>query len=105
MLRRLGPTAVVPREEGIEGWVWTSRGGSALPALGDEDDAPNGLLLFAKPLAGELVSPRLRARVGARRWPTARRSASPVVAGLLLRLADTPARPSVLPRGTGSPAR
>ncbi len=55
VLRRLSKTAVVPREEGIEGWLWTSRGGSVLPSLAEED-APNGVLLFTKPLAGELVT-------------------------------------------------
>jgi hypothetical protein len=87
ILHRLGPNAVVPREEGIDGWVWTGRGGSALPALGDEDDAPNGLLLFAKPLAGDVV-----ARAFAPEWVRALADRSPlgdpVVAGLLLRLAD-----------------
>src|SRR4051794_6051327 len=36
VLRRLSATAVVPRHEGIEGWLWTSTGGSALTMLGDE---------------------------------------------------------------------
>ena len=40
VLRRLSATAVVPREQGIEGWLWTSTGGSALTVLGDEDAAP-----------------------------------------------------------------
>src|SRR3954453_535281 len=30
VLRRLSATAVVPREQGIEGWLWTSIAGSAL---------------------------------------------------------------------------
>ena len=87
VLKRLGPTTVVPREEGIEGWVWTDRGGSALPALGDDEDAPNGLLLFAKPLAGDLVVRAFEpdwVRALADRSPLG----DPVVAGLLLRLAD-----------------
>jgi hypothetical protein len=50
ILKRLSATAVVPREQGIEGWLWTSLGGSALTMLGDEDDAPNAALLFTKPL-------------------------------------------------------
>ena len=50
VLRRLSATAVVPREQGIEGWLWTSTGGSALTILGDEDVAPTGALLFTKPL-------------------------------------------------------
>jgi len=93
ILRRLGPDAVVPKEEGIDGWVWTGRGGSALPALGDEDEAPNGLLLFAKPLAGEVVS-----RVFTPEWVRALADRSPlgdpVVAGLLLRLAEPAAAES-----------
>ena len=93
ILRRLGPDPVVPKEEGIDGWVWTGRGGSALPALGDEDEAPNGLLLFAKPLAGEVVS-----RVFTPEWVRALADRSPlgdpVVAGLLLRLAEPAAAES-----------
>ena len=50
VLRRLSATAVVPREQGLEGWLWTSIGGSALTVLGDEDAAPTGALLFTKPL-------------------------------------------------------
>ena len=50
ILKRLCATAVVPREEGIEGWLWTTTGGSALTVLGDEDAAPTGALLFTKPL-------------------------------------------------------
>jgi hypothetical protein len=48
ILRRLSATAVVPREQGIEGWLWTSIGGSALTLV--EADAPTGALLFTKPL-------------------------------------------------------
>src|SRR3954463_9831569 len=50
VLRRLSATAVVPREQGIEGWLWTSTGGSALTLVGDDDEAPTGALLFTKPL-------------------------------------------------------
>src|SRR4051812_9134939 len=53
VLRRLSATTVVPREEGIEGWLWTSTGGSALTVIGDEDAAPTGALLFTKPLTAE----------------------------------------------------
>ena len=87
VLRRLSRTAVVPREDGIEGWLWTSRGGSALASLAG-DDAPNGALLFTKPLAGEVVT-----RHFAPDWVAALAARSPlgdpVVLGLLLRLADT----------------
>ena len=53
VLRRLSATHVIPQEQGIEGWLWTSTGGSALTVLGDEDAAPNGALLFTKPLTSE----------------------------------------------------
>jgi len=53
VLRRLSATTVVPREQGIEGWLWTSTGGSALTLLGDPDAAPTGALLFTKPLGPE----------------------------------------------------
>ena len=56
VLRRLSPTAVIPREEGVEGWLWTSEGGSALTTLGDPEDAPNAALLFTKPLAEDVVT-------------------------------------------------
>jgi hypothetical protein len=59
VLRRLNPTAVIPREEGIEGWLWTSTGGSALTTLGDPDEAPNAALLFTKPLGPEQLEPCL----------------------------------------------
>ena len=49
VLRRLSATSVVPREQGIEGWLWTSTGGSALTLI-EEDAAPTGALLFTKPL-------------------------------------------------------
>src|SRR5690242_20392793 len=60
VLRRLSATAVLPREEGIEGWLWTSTGGSALTVLGDEDAAPNGALLFTKPLGPEQLAEAMR---------------------------------------------
>ena len=39
---------MLPREQGIEGWLWTSTGGSALTLIGE--GAPTGALLFTKPL-------------------------------------------------------
>jgi hypothetical protein len=51
VLKRLSATAVLPREQGIEGWLWTSTGGSALTLIGD--DAPTAALLFTKPLTRE----------------------------------------------------
>src|SRR3954452_15475382 len=50
VLRRLSATTVVPRDQGIEGWLWTSIGGSALINVGADDEAPTGALLFTKPL-------------------------------------------------------
>ncbi len=52
---------MVPREQGIEGWLWTSTGGSALTILGDEDAAPNAALLFTKPLGPEQLEPAMDA--------------------------------------------
>jgi hypothetical protein len=88
VLRRLGPTTVIPRTEGIEGWLWTSAGGTALTNLGDQDEAPNVALVFAKPLDDA----RLRAAFDpefvtalAARSPLG----SPTVHGVLFRVADT----------------
>jgi hypothetical protein len=53
VLRRLSATAVLPREEGIEGWLWTSVDGSAFTVLGDA--APNLAFLFSPPLSGEAI--------------------------------------------------
>jgi hypothetical protein len=87
VLRRLSATAVIPREQGIEGWLWTSTGGSALTVLGDEDAAPNGALLFTKPLGPETLEPALRPEA-----LTALAARSPLgvptVPGVLFRVAD-----------------
>src|SRR4051794_18068990 len=53
ILRRLSATAVVPREHGVEGWLWTGAGGSAMTMLGNAEEAPNAALLFTKPLGEE----------------------------------------------------
>src|SRR5262245_12950807 len=69
ILKRLSATAVVPREQGIEGWLWTSLNGSALTVLGDADDAPNAALLFTKPLGDEAVAcfePEIAQEIAAR---------------------------------------
>ena len=92
ILRRISANAVVPREQGVEGWLWTSLGGSAFPTLCEDDEAPNGALVFAHPLGEDVVLPPLRARVRRRRWPLARRSARPAVYGLLMRFARRAAR-------------
>ena len=87
ILRRLSATAIVPREHGVEGWLWTRAGGSAMTIVGDPEKAPNAALLFTKPLADE----HLRAFAPEALDEIAARSplGSPAVHGLLLRVADT----------------
>ena len=88
VLRRLGPTTVIPRTEGIEGWLWTSAGGTALTNLGEDDEAPNVALVFAKPLEEaklhEAFDPEFVTALAARS-PLG----SPTVLGVLFRVADT----------------
>ena len=87
ILKRLSATAVVPREQGLEGWLWTSLGGSALTVLGDPDDAPNAALLFTKPLGDDVVAcfvPEAAEEIAARSPLGA-----PAIYGLLFRVADT----------------
>jgi hypothetical protein len=87
VLHRLSATAVLPREQGIEGWLWTSTGGSALTVLGDEDAAPNAALLFTKPLGPEQLRDALRPEAMealAARSPLG----VPAVPGVLFRCAD-----------------
>jgi hypothetical protein len=87
ILKRLSATAVVPREQGVEGWLWTSLGGSALTVLGDADDAPNAALLFTKPLGDDAVAcfePEAAQEIAARSPLGA-----PAIYGLLFRVADT----------------
>jgi hypothetical protein len=88
ILRRLGPNTVVPRSEGIEGWLWTSNGGSGMTMLLDEDDAPNAALVFAKPLGEDLI-----VRSFEPEFVTALAARSPLgvpaINGLLFRVEDT----------------
>jgi hypothetical protein len=87
ILKRLSATSVVPREEGVEGWLWTSLGGSALTVLGDAEDAPNAALLFTKPLGDDAVAcfePEAAQEIAARSPLGA-----PAVYGLLFRVTDT----------------
>jgi hypothetical protein len=88
ILRRLGPTTVIPRTEGIEGWLWTSTGGAALTNLGEDDEAPNVALVFAKPLDEARLhaafDPEFVTALAARS-PLG----SPTVHGVLFRVADT----------------
>ena len=87
ILRRLSSSAIVPREEGVEGWLWTSIGGSAFLSLCEDDEAPNAALLFTHPLGEELVTrtfePDCVATLSARS-PLG----SPAVYGLLMRVDD-----------------
>jgi hypothetical protein len=88
VLRRLGPDAYVPQSEGVEGWLWTTAGGTALTCLGDEEEAPNTALLFTKPLAEEVVHESFQPeflQLLVERSPLG----SPAVLGLLFRVAET----------------
>ena len=77
ILRRIAGTTIVPREEGVEGWLWTTGGGSAFLSLCEDDEAPNVALVFTHPLGEDAPEPHLRARASSPRWPPARRSARP----------------------------
>jgi hypothetical protein len=83
ILHRLTADRVIPREEGIEGWVWTSTDGSALTTLTDE--APNLAFIFSPPLSGERIEDAFEPDVLA---DLAKRSplGQPAVFGLLLRV-------------------
>jgi hypothetical protein len=85
VLHRIGKTQVVPREEGIEGWVWTSQDGSAFTVLGHE--VPNLAFIFSPPLAGDTVmgafEPAMLAEL-AKRAPLG----EPAVFGLLVCVAN-----------------
>jgi hypothetical protein len=88
ILRRVSATAVIPRHLGIDGWLWTSTGGTALTSLGDAKEAPNVALVFAKPLEETRVrsafDPEFLQALAARS-PLG----SPTVYGLLCRVNDT----------------
>jgi hypothetical protein len=87
VLKRLSATAIVPREQGIEGWLWTSQGGTGLTVLGDPEDAPNAALLLTAPLGEDVIAaafaPDAAADIAARSPLGA-----PAVQGLLFRVAD-----------------
>jgi hypothetical protein len=87
VLRRISSNAVVPREEGVEGWLWTAAGGSAFPLLCDEDQAPNVAILFSHPLGEDTINRRFEPEFA---QALAARSAlgSPAVYGLLMRVRD-----------------
>jgi hypothetical protein len=97
ILHRLSATAVVPREEGIEGWLWTGAGGSAYTVIGDEDAAPNLALVFLKPLEEDVVTEVFEQEFLedlAKRSPLG----SPTVFGVLLRVAEVEATRVALAR-------
>ncbi|MEA2296207.1 MAG: hypothetical protein QOE86_3846 [Solirubrobacteraceae bacterium] len=84
ILRRIGLDKVIPRSEGIEGWLWTSTDGSAFTVLGDA--APNLAFVFSPPLSGypieEAFGPEEIAEL-AKRSPLGQ----PAVFGLLVHVA------------------
>ena len=88
ILRRDDAGRVLAAEEGVAGWLWTERAGSALPMLGE--GAPNLALVFAKPLDPQVVGvhfePDFVAALAARSPLGA-----PTVSGMLARVADAPA--------------
>jgi hypothetical protein len=86
VLKRLSATAVVPRQEGVEGWLWTTIGGSALTMLGDEDEAPNVAILFTKPLGGDVID--AFAPAAAIEIAQGSPLGAPAVSGLLFRAAE-----------------
>lgn len=86
ILRRLGQ-GILPREEGIDGWLWTSLGGSGLTMLGPEDEAPNLALLMAQPLGEDVIAASFDLEV-VRRVAAASPLGAPSLYGLLLRVAD-----------------
>lgn len=86
ILKRLSPDVVVPRKRGVEGWLWTRPGGSALTVLGEPSDTPNAALLFTKPLGDEAVAcfqPESAQEIAARSPLGA-----PAIHGLLFRVAE-----------------
>ena len=87
ILRRLTSTAIVPREEGVEGWLWTSLGGSAFPTLCEDDEAPNGALVFAHPLGEDIVH-RCFEPVFVEALAARSPLGAPAVYGLLMRFGD-----------------
>lgn len=85
ILHRLAANRVVPREEGIEGWVWTNQESSAFTVLTDE--APNVAFVFSPPVAAErlegVLTDDMLTEV-AKRSPLGQ----PALFGLLLRCED-----------------
>ena len=86
ILHKMASGQTVPRNEGIEGWVWTRRDGSALTSLCG-DDAPNVALMFVPPLGGAAVAAAFEP---AALEEIAKRSplGEPALFGLLLRVVN-----------------
>jgi hypothetical protein len=85
VLKRLSATAVLPQDQGIEGWLWTSTGGSAYTLVGDA--APTGAILFTKPLTSEQLKPAMEPaalEALAARSPLG----EPTIAGFLFRVRE-----------------
>jgi hypothetical protein len=84
ILHRLSTGSIVPREEGIDGWLWTAAGGTAMASI-TGDDAPNLAFLFTPPLSGPSVNEAFEPSALeelAKRSPLG----EPAVFGLLLRV-------------------
>lgn len=95
VLHRLTADRVVPREAGIDGWLWTSSDGSAFTVLGDE--APNLAFLFSPPLTGGRIAAAFEPEELAelvKRSPLG----EPAVFGLLMRVTDAAAAEHALGR-------
>jgi len=86
VLHQLAANRVVPREEGIEGWLWTNLEGSGFTVLTDE--APNVAFVFSPPVAAERLEPAFEPDMLA---DVAKRSplGQPALFGLLLRTEQT----------------
>ena len=88
VLHRLSPSKVIARTEGIEGWLWTRTGGTAMTNLSDDSAPPNVALIFTKPLGAEALreafDPAFVTALAARS-PLG----NPTVLGVLLRVVST----------------
>ena len=88
VLHRLSPSKVIARTEGIQGWLWTRYGGTAMTNLSDDSAPPNVALIFTKPLGAEALreafDPTFVTALAARS-PLG----TPAVLGVLLRVVST----------------
>lgn len=84
ILHRMVNGRALPREQGIEGWLWTTKQRSVFPVFSERpEDEPNLALLFVKPLEEEDVVRWFRPE-----WVTTLAERSPLgkpsILGLLL---------------------